>query len=693
MSTTFDAETLSPRLPHVGPAEPPPVDPEVVQQTRQEIRTLIEEIARLAESSIPLAEFCSGLLSRVVSALAAEGAALWRPTSEGGWALAHRVNDTLERCDSSALQRHALLLRHVARSQQAVAAPPKTGVDDDLQAGNPTSQLLLIVPVLIDDETAALIEIFQRPDVGPAPQRGYLRFLLQMAALAAGYLRNQRLRELAEREALWRKLERLLLEVHRSLDLEATAHALANETRNIVECDRVSVGMVVGSAVRLLAVSGLETIDRRANQVRLLEELASANLKTGDCFWHSGDEQDLAPQIAEPLQRYVDESHTRAIGLIPLLPPAVADEGTPQAASPLAVLMVESLTNASWSDVQVRRTEAIVQHAAPAMMHALQYDRIFLRTLWERLGHWRTALRTKPKWLWATVGGAVAAALLLLTALPVSFDIAARGQLQPSQRWEVFAPAAGTITEVRVHHGERVEAGQLLVQLANADLDVQLTELMGRRRVANEQLEAAQRALLESGRAGKPQLSPGEENRLSSEVLQLRQSLSSIGREIELVRAKQESLAVKAEHAGEVVTWQVDSQLLRRPVQAGQALLTVANPAGSWEVELSIPERRLVHLDRAQRSAPQPLLITFMLSSQPGQEYRGRLVELKRTVESREGEGNVLLARVALEPGQDPPLHSGASVSAKVHCGSASLGYVWFCDLIETIQTHVLFWL
>ena len=31
-------------------------------------------------------------------------------------------------------------------------------------------------------------------------------------------------------------------------------------------------------------------------------------------------------------------------------------------------------------------------------------------------------------------------------------------------------------------------------------------------------------------------------------------------------------------------------------------------------------------------------------------------------------------------------LHPGASVTAKIHCGRASIGYVWFHSLISAVQ-------
>jgi multidrug efflux pump subunit AcrA (membrane-fusion protein) len=292
----------------------------------------------------------------------------------------------------------------------------------------------------------------------------------------------------------------------------------------------------------------------------------------------------------------------------------------------------------------------------------------------------------------SVAGGVAVLVTLILALVPANFDVAVRGKLQPSERWEIFAPQTSTVVDVPVRHGQTVEAGDLLVQLESTEIDVQLTELLGRQRVTQEQLDACQRALLDSGRSGRPRLTTGDESRLGGEILQLRQTLSGIAKELELVRQKQKSLDVRAEHGGEVITWHVEQQLLRRPVQPGQALMTIANPRGPWELELFLPERRLQHVDATGQHLDS-LAVRFMLSSLPGREFTGRVVEIERSAEVRGEEGNTVLVRASIDAADLPPLRSDTTVTAKLHCGRRSLGYVWFCDLLDAAQMKILFWL
>jgi multidrug efflux pump subunit AcrA (membrane-fusion protein) len=291
-------------------------------------------------------------------------------------------------------------------------------------------------------------------------------------------------------------------------------------------------------------------------------------------------------------------------------------------------------------------------------------------------------------------GAVVVGAIAALAIVPTNFEVAARGKLQPAERREVFAPLDGVIAQVPVEHGQIVEAGAVLAELTNTDLDLQLTELLGRQSTNQQRLTALQRALLDT-KGGGARLPLNEENRVAGEMLQLRQEAQSIERELKLVRDKQQQLTIAAPQRGQVVTWKVRDLLLHRPVIRGQSLMTLANPDGPWELELYLPERRLAHVQWGQRSsgAENALNVEFVLSSHPGQKYHGQMAEVEQAAEVRGEEGNTVLVRVTVEKEELPPLHDQTTVTAKIACGRTSIGYAWFCDLIETVQSKVLFWL
>ena len=178
----------------------------LVQEMKNEIRTLVQEIAQLAQTEISTADFYGGFLTRVVSAMAAVGGAVWT-SGENGLKLEYQVNLADANLDDStdARRNHGLVLRKVITTGSSLLLPPRAGGPGDDAGANPSDQLLVLVPLKLEQESVGVIEVFQRPGNGPATQRGYIRFLSQMADLAGDYLKSQRLRFFNDKQQLWRQ--------------------------------------------------------------------------------------------------------------------------------------------------------------------------------------------------------------------------------------------------------------------------------------------------------------------------------------------------------------------------------------------------------------------------------------------------------------------------------------------------------
>jgi hypothetical protein len=70
----------------------------------------------------------------------------------------------------------------------------------------------------------------------------------------------------------------------------------------------------------------------------------------------------------------------------------------------------------------------------------------------------------------------------------------------------------------------------------------------------------------------------------------------------------------------------------------------------------------------------------------------GKVKEIGRTAEVHGEEGNTVLVRVAIDKNDLPTEpRPGATVTAKIRVGRASIGYVWFHDLISFVQSKILF--
>ena len=116
-------------------------------------------------------------------------------------------------------------------------------------------------------------------------------------------------------------------------------------------------------------------------------------------------------------------------------------------------------------------------------------------------------------------------------------------------------------------------------------------------------------------------------------------------------------------------------QLQNRPVETGQALLTIAASGTDYELEIFMPERRIGHLHRAREAAKakdanDDLKVDFIRMTDPGVSHPGRVIQVNPTAEPHEEHGNMVRIRVQPDEELVKP-RTGATVTAKVHCGRA----------------------
>ena len=422
------------------------IDPRLIEQTKQHIRDLVMEIARLSKQDMTAREFYAAFLEKVVNALAAIGGAVWAVGEGGSLELQYQINlrETRLAENQQHLQQHGMLLQKTMAGGEGALIGPHSGEGAENEPANPTDFLLILGPVKVDQESKGIIEIFQRAGAPTTTQRGYLKFLLQMCELASDFLKTRQLRHFSDRQTLWNQLENFSRVAHSSLDPRETAYTIANEGRRLIECDRVSVAIRRGRKCTIEAVSGQDTFDKRSNVIALLNRLSSAVVATGDALWYSGDTSDLAPQVEDAVQAYVDESHSKHVAVLPLKRSADPSDEKDEPET-IGALVVEQIEDARPREGMVQRVNVVCDHSSLALANAMQHNNLFLMPLWRSLGKasWVVSARTLPKTL--AISAAVLAVLVVLVVWPVNFTFTSDGKLQPVRRREVFAVVEGMI--------------------------------------------------------------------------------------------------------------------------------------------------------------------------------------------------------------------------------------------------------
>jgi len=580
-----------------------PLDPHLIEQTKQQIRSLYTEIAQLARGEAAPEEFYAEMLPRVISALAAVGGVVWARKDQGPLGLQYQVNlqeSRLAEKNEEEQIRHGRLLQKVMSTGEGLLVPPHSGAGDSDQAANPTDWLLVLGPLKTELEVVGVVEVFQRPEAGTAIQRGYLRFLLEVCALASEFLNSRQLRHFSDRQTLWTQLEEFTRLVHASLNPRDTAYTIANEGRRLIECDRVSVAIRKGEKCVIEAVSGQDMVDKRSNTVRLLGRLATVVVASEEPMWYSGDTTDMAPQVEDAVQEYVDESHTKMIAVLPLSRPQLVEkekerpddpDDTPP---PIAALVVEQIEDSRVPQRMLSRVDVVAQHSSAALANALEHENVFLMPVWRTLGksRWIVQGRNLPK----VVLGAVAVVVLLvaMAVVPADFRLSSKGTLEPVQRHDVFAGIEGVVSEVKVEHGDPVKSGDLLAVIRNYKLNEEVETLKGNIATTVDQMERIQRQLSQR------QLPPDDYTRLTGELLEQKAKLESLRSQRRIYVEQEKELQVKSPADGMVITWDLQNRLVQRPVQRGQVLMRVADPSGPWQLELQMSEDRMGHIVRAQ---------------------------------------------------------------------------------------------
>ena len=689
------------------------VDERAVEEARRQILAIVDQIRALAQGDVKEAEFFSALLAKSIEAMGAVGGIVWLVRDQGRVesVTGQGVEHTGIAQDQDAQAAHGKLVGALMGNPTGLIVPPRAGLtnaDGSTAASNPTDLLVVAAPIDRAGTRAGLIEIFHQSNA-PEVERGYLKFLQEVTQPARTFLDRQQLVTLDSQQTALVQVDRFSRAVHETLDPVATAFVLANEARRIIGCDRVSVLVKRGRKLRLEAVSGQESIERRASAVQAVEALVRVVAKAGDPLWHPDPATELPPQIEEELEVYVDESHATALAIVPLEKPrptpvvqtggvdavAVAKaEATPKVApEPIGALVAEWFSASTFEGGKRARVELVAEHGRVALANALAHTSLPLYPLLNLLGKSKalTTARNLPKTILAIL--ATAAAILALVLVPADLRLEGKGTLEPVHHRDVFAGIDGVVESIApgVEHAADVKEGQLLASLRNIELDVALTDVLGRKAASEEQLVSTRRAILEDKK-----ISADEKTRMAGRAAQLQREIESLEAQRTLYEAKKLSLAVRSPIDGVIVTWQVRDRLMLRPVEKGQVLLNVADKTGPWELEIHLPDDRLGHVNRAYaeaRAAGRELEVDYILATDPGTRHVGTVREIHEQAEVRGEQGNTVLLRITIDPSrhEKEELGAGASVTARINCGKRPLGYVIFHDLVAFIQQHILF--
>lgn len=687
--------------------ELPPFAAESSDASWSQLEALVERLHAAARSELTPREFYGRLLAEACRVTGAVSGSAWRRGSRRRLELiAEAHGDGGQADDSVARRSHATL-------REAVEQALKSSQAQDLSEDD-----VAIVVCPIDDAAtrhadsnhqigALELSFFTGGDA--AVRQGRHELLATLAAIAADFHSLSELRELRATAGVQQQAVDLLWRIQQPRDIAATAFAVVNEARRLLACDRVALLMRRGEQWRLLCSSGVSRVDRQSEFARLSERLAENVANWGEPIIHEGSRPDgaeLPPRLATALAEHLDHSHARQLTAVPIsLDAAVTGESerrdvqTGESAARTryeAVLIAERFDGAAEEDWQ-RQLIEVGELSAPALARAATLDRFPVRTAlqWsDRLASLRQPLqRRRAFW----IGGGIIAGLAALVVIPGELTVEAPATLVAAVEREVFATATGSVASIHVAHGQRVKPGDVLIVLSDPELALKLQQVRGEIEATRQRLAA-----LAVTRTDRTLNERETEDRLplSAEQRQLEERSATLQGQEKLLAERHDALTLRSPIAGEMLTPDVRSLLSSRPVERGQALLTIADVNSGWELVADVPQRDVGAIVEAQAAAmagepASHVDASFRLSGDVSATYLAHVTAVSSAapLEAEGLEDAVPPVEVRLAVDADPPAAArpGMAASVLIDCGRRSLGYVWLHDVAATLYRWLTF--
>jgi len=657
-------------------------------QVRERIRRLVREVGELTESTREPGRYFPAFLQKVTAALVARGGAMWFPEPGGRWAPRFHVNipnEMLHGIEPEGIgELHEAALSHVGEEGETLVLSPGQGLPDNADGPvNPSNFTLIFAPVLLDGRAVAALQVLQDADRHPQAYQGFAEFAGQMARQTASFLRQVRLRTLDEEQQVWSGLLQLQSKIHDSLDPARVAMNLANLGREALDADRLSVGLRVGRRVKVLAVSGQDTIDRHGHLTKGLAALGQAVCRDGRKLEFHADQEGEArrprPQpVADALERFLAAGEARHVIALPLK----RDERV------VGILVAERVRDPAFSETADSHLELMAREGAVALDNAQSYRTIpflgFMRVLRWAIGRGRVKLGIFLLVVATLVG--------VFGWVEDSLWLSGDATIVPVQQRTIYAPVDGRIVEVRVKHAQKVQTDaradgsadppaleSVLLVIQNDELTDALSKVeteLAETRSQIEQLEAGSRGARDDGTT-------------RGRLVQMQARFRGLELKRKSLQRQHRRCTVTSPIDGIVTTLEVQ-KLLGRPVTIGDPLLQVANTQGEWVVKVFLSEDRMGDVLQASTEAGQaPLPVRYYLAGHPERTFTGRVQHIGSAAEVIDDQ-NVVVVRVRPDP-IDVPLKPDMGGRGKIYCGQHALGYVWFREVIQFVQTRFLF--
>lgn len=441
---------------------------------------------------------------------------------------------------------------------------------------------------------------------------------------------------------------RLSIELARQPRFLQRAFELCNALAVRFDADRVSLGWMHPPYLRLTAISHVEKFDRLAAVSRALE----------GAMEEAADQGQALVYPAEPGVRQVQRSH----GSYALMQGVAALASVPltDGDQVVGVITLEKMQG-RWSADELWELGLIAQTTALPLAQLHQADRWWGARWWGALQGRRGAAPRHSAWKLTGALGLIA--FVSLFFVPWDYRIDARLTLRSKDLLFVPAPFDGYLRQVHVDMGDKVKAGQVLMQLDTRELV--LEESMAQADMLRYSREAEKAQALRQ--LAEMQITMARRDQSASRLALIRHQLANAK-----VTAPQDGVVVEGEL----------KKNLGAPLRKGDLLLKLAQTDDSY-LELEIDQADVHEVKVGSRGE-------FALVGRPEQRFAIEIDRIDPASNLREGK-NIYLARGRLQEGIAPWWRPGMGGTARIEAGERPLIWVMTHRTVRFLREF--FWL
>jgi multidrug efflux pump subunit AcrA (membrane-fusion protein) len=626
---------------------------------------------------------------------------------------------------------HQLLLAKVHQERQPVLVPPgasnrespdrRTSQDRHLPE-NPTPMALIFAPVPVDSSLGVWwLQVVQPPSGGIATQRGYLRFVAQIADLTADFLKTYRLREHQYQTRINSATSGLLSLASTTKTSTPSAELLTSiisRVRDVLDCDQAFLihRSRRNQSWRTIAASGMRSVNSQSDGSLAISKAADWFIGMSR---HSQEPYSPASMLAEDRRPQKDNRDQEGTISIRFASSAITQKpqeehldssgeefsraSKPGDESILRFNAMFSSAITSWiplfmdpprhetgvglmiywswpaSRPSQEKLDQLLQHIQQVTSVVLQAARPVELAAWTGNSHSRN--RNFSSRLYGLLKSRVAVSALTFCLLigagfiPVQSFLISPATIIAANQNRHYASSDATVRSVHVDYGQEVKAGQILLELEDRNLQQLFEQTEAEMRQIEQQILAINSRLLRD-----QQLPDSNRLVLEGELDTLRKLAPKTATRLNDLREQKEALKIRAVSDGVVTTWNASQILRDRPVKTGQLLISVQSNDSPWMIEARMPQHqsgRFLKLSEEQSTSDKPIEAQFSLASQPLRNipavYRP---SEKGTIVALSGDSfheSIYRIRFAIPKINDTSISSGSAASLRIEAGRVPL--------------------